>query len=365
VIVFLAAILIASVSVSAQTIGQTVVKNVQYHCNVPGFPPPGQNKRTNVTFVWRGNGWVMSGAKCGCGNTMDMMYFSNQSNALNGNNIQINCPARCKNSKCNLYDVTEKEPTCKDAGVRVKKCHNCNRRDVVGSIPPLGCDWKDKYKAPTCDKAGYEGRECDRCGKVEIAILPAKCDCPLCDCGVPTCKECECTGDFATLPCEWNAYDAAVSNWARVWTRTGLSGEAGHVLSVNGGMEHYNALQVAYNNQGVFVGGQNDRFNIDHRMDRPIERWTEELNNGILLALFLMGWDTKDWADWDYPVDCNEPGDFFGNEPKKDEPKDDKPVVTPKPKGCENCEGNNANRMCDGRGCDGNGRGPNGGGNQQ
>ena len=34
-------------------------------------------------------------------------------------------------------------------------------------------------------------------------------------------------------------------------------------------------------------------------------------------------------------------------------------------KGCENCQGNKANRKCDGCGCDGNGTGPKGGGNQQ
>jgi len=52
-----------------------------------------------------------------------------------------------------------------------------------------------------------------------------------------------------------------------------------------------------------------------------------------------------------YDCECDFTGDFSGL-----------PVVN---KGCENCQGNNANRRCDGRGCDGTGRGPSGGGNQQ
>jgi hypothetical protein len=69
----------------------TQIKNVQFHCDIPGFSSPGQNRANNIVFTLVGGNWEFE-AVCGCGEVVTSS-FSNSSNALNGNNVQVNCPA--------------------------------------------------------------------------------------------------------------------------------------------------------------------------------------------------------------------------------------------------------------------------------
>jgi hypothetical protein len=78
----------ASLAVTAAA-NTTQTKDVQFHCGVPGFSSPGQNRANGVVFTLVEGNWEFE-AVCGCGEVVTS-YFSNSSNELNGNNIQVKC----------------------------------------------------------------------------------------------------------------------------------------------------------------------------------------------------------------------------------------------------------------------------------
>ncbi|MCL2105699.1 MAG: hypothetical protein FWH26_01340 [Oscillospiraceae bacterium] len=71
--------------------------------------------------------------------------------------------------------VTDRRPTCTEAGERHRTCTRDQRHDQYGAIPALGHDYKESIVNPGCEQAGEKTFACTRCGdKYTERIAPLK-----------------------------------------------------------------------------------------------------------------------------------------------------------------------------------------------